>query len=287
MNNISIRLFTKGDVEFAYESCKNEHWNHSSRSIERMLGYEPKGCFVAEVDRKRVGHVFSICYGKVGWIGFLIVNKKYRRIGVGTLLMKKAIGYLQDNGVETIKLDAVPEIADLYRKLGFVDEFESLRFMRINKNGTYTVSTNISPLKRDDLRKTAVFDSHYFGANRLKVLSELYEDSPEHCFISHAGSNIAGYIMFYEAERGYRIGPWVCDPAYSSTAKELVIKCMETLENNTEVYIGVPAANNLAVRILQDLGFNQFSRSIRMHFGEKLNTERLEGVFAIGGAEKG
>jgi len=65
------------------------------------------------------------------------------------------------------------------------------------------------------------------------------------------------------------------------------MKCMETVEENGKLYVGVPAVNKIAVEILQGLGFGQYSKSIRMYFGEKLETKRVSGVFAIGGSEKG
>lgn len=77
-----------------------------------------------------MGHIFSICYGRLGWIGLLIVNAEYRRRGIGALLMKKAMDYLLSRKVKTIKLEAVPKVANLYRKLGFVDEFDSLRLIK-------------------------------------------------------------------------------------------------------------------------------------------------------------
>jgi len=287
MSSVSIRFFNESDIEFAYKSCRSEQWNLSLRSIERMFTCEPEGCFVAEVDGKRVGHVFSISYGKVGWIGLLIVDKEARRSGIGTLLMKNGMSYLLDLGVETIKLEAVPEIANLYRKLGFIDEFDSLRFKGVNRNSNHMTNLNVTQLRNDEIGKIAKFDSRYFGVNRLKVLSLIYEDNPELCFISRIKSQIVGYIMCYEAETGYRIGPWVCKPSNLSSARELVLRCMETLKANTEVYIGVPIVNNIAVKILEDLGFKQYFKSIRMYFGKKLKNECIKGVFAIGGAEKG
>ena len=53
------------------------------------------------------------------------------------------------------------------------------------------------------------------------------------------------------------------------------------------IYLGVPAVNKDAVEILQEFGFEQYSKSIRMHFGKNLKNERTGGIFAIGGAMKG
>ena len=93
--------------------------------------------------------------------------------------------------------------------------------------------------------------------------------------------------MCRKAEKGYRVGPWVRNPENPQAARELLMKCKETVEENGKLYVSVPAVNKIAVEILQGLGFGQYSKSIRMYFGEKLETKRVSGVFAIGGSEKG
>jgi len=287
MSDLSIRPIRENDIEFVYTLCKNESWNYSRKRIERVHHYEPEGCFVAVVNRKRVGHVFSISYGKVGWIGLLIVDKEHRRMGIGTLLMRRAIDYLQNLGVETVKLEAVPEIAGLYRKLGFIDEFDSLRFKKVNEKDNQSTNPNIKPLRGNQITETAEFDSRYFGANRIRVLRQLFEDNPELCFISRKNSQIVGYIMCYEMETGYRIGPWICNPHDPQTAKGLILKCIQAIETNTKLYIGVPAVNNTSVKLLQDLDFELYCKSVRMYLGKKPANEHVKFIFSIGGPENG
>jgi len=93
--------------------------------------------------------------------------------------------------------------------------------------------------------------------------------------------------MCRKAEIGYRIGPWVCNPEHPKAAQELLMKCVKTIGRNKKLYVGVPAVNRKAVEILHDLNFKQYSKSIRMYLGKKLETERADGIFAIGGPEKG
>jgi ribosomal protein S18 acetylase RimI-like enzyme len=280
-------MFKENDIKFAYKTTKIEGWNYPEKDIKRMFSYHPSGCFIAETDGKQVGHVFSVNYGKLGWIGLLIVKAEYRRKGIGTALMKKAISHLLTSRVETTRLEAVSAIANLYRKLEFVDEYDSLRFLGINRKIDYVASSNVKLLKEGMIRKVAMFDAEYFGANRTKVLSSLYHDHPKLCFVSCAGPELVGYIMCRMAEKGYRMGPWVCNPENPQAAKELLTECMKTMEENAKLYVGVPAVNKKAVEILQGFGFEQYSKSIRMHFGKELETECTTGIFAIGGPEKG
>lgn len=287
MEDISIRLFNEDDVEFAYESTLIERWNNTREDIKRMFKYNPSGCFIAEVNGKRVGHVFSFQYGKLGWIGLLIVRIEHRRKGIGTLLMKKAMKHLLGHGVETIRLEAVSALANFYRKLGFLDEYDSLRFSGINQKPRLQPHLKVKLMEKDMIKQVAEFDAQYFGANRINVLTSLYNDSPQLCFISCVGSKIDGYLMCRRAESGYRIGPWICNPENPQTAKELLAACMETIRQKEKIYVGLPALNNVAVEILQNFGFEQYSRSIRMRLGKRVENERVDGVFAIGSPEKG
>jgi len=287
MEHFSIRPFKDEDIDFAYKLNVMEQWDDTRNDIKRMFNGEPNGCFIAEIKSKPVGHVFSISYGRLGWTGLLIVKPEYRRRGIGTLLTRRAMDYLLSCKVETIKLEAVAAIADLYRRLGFADEYDSLRFTGVSRKITSLPSHRINTLKIEGIKQLTKFDAEYFGANRTKVLHRLYQENPQLCFVSRIGSRIVGYIMFRKTKSGYRIGPWVCNPENPQVARELLMECMETIGHNAKLYVGVPAMNEVAVEILQDFDFRQYSQSIHMHFGEKLETERADGVFAIGGPEKG
>ncbi|MEM3699645.1 MAG: GNAT family N-acetyltransferase [Candidatus Bathyarchaeia archaeon] len=287
MGDVSIRLFNEDDVEFAYESTLMEKWNNTREDVQRMFRYNPSGCFIVEVNGKRVGHVFSFKYGKLGWIGLLIVRAEHRRKGIGTLLMKRAMKHLFGRGVETIRLEAVSALANFYRKLGFVDEYESLRFSGLNQKPVSKFHSKVKLMEKNLVKEVAEFDAKYFGANRINVLKSLHDDYPQFCFISGVSSEIDGYLMCRRAEGGYRIGPWVCNPQNPQTAKELLIKCMETIRQKEKIYVGVPAVNKVAVEVLEEFGFEQYSKSIRMRLGKKMENERVDGVFAIGSPEKG
>ncbi len=287
VKHTSIRPLEEEDTGFVYKLDTMERWGDTERDIRRMFNYEPDGCFIAEVNGESAGHVFSISYGRLGWIGLLIVKAKYRRKGIGTLLSKMALDYLLSRGVKTIKLEAVPAISNLYRRLGFTDEYDSLKFMGTSGNVAPLRSHSITLIERERIVQLARFDAQYFGANRIKVLSRLYQENPEFCFVSYAESEIAGYVMCRRRENGYRVGPWVCNPENFQVARELLMKCWEAIGKDVKLYVGVPAVNKKAVKILQDFGFKQYSSSVRMRLGEKLETERVGGILAIGGPEKG
>jgi len=284
---MSIRVFKDADIGFAHEMVTAEQWNDRKEDIKRMLDYEQEGCFIAETNDERVGHVFSVGYGKLGWIGLLIVRAEYRRDGVGTMLMKKAIEYLLSRGVETAKLEAVPEITDLYRKMGFVEKCDSLRFVGKSRKTISAQDGRIPSMKNKMLADIARLDSQYFGADRSKVVSRLFQKYPEYCFVSRSGSTIDGYVMCRKADAGYKLGPLVCDPTNPRMAKKLLVICMSTLEQDKGVYIGVPAPNKAAIKVLMELGFEQYSKIIRMRRGKETANDDVRGASAIGGPMEG
>jgi len=287
MENLSIRLFEEKDINFAYKMNVREQWNDRKDDIKRMFDYEPNGSFIVEVKDSPVGHVFAISYGKLGWIGLLIVKAEYRKKGVGTLLTKKAVDYLLHCGVETIKLEAVPQISNLYRKLGFVDEFDSLRFKRACGKIISKCSDSLALIEKKSIIKIAEFDAGYFGAERTSVLVSLYQENPKLCFVSYEGSEVAGYIMCRGAKSGYTLGPFVCNPENPQAAKELLARCIQKLGVSKTLYVGVPALNKKGTEILREFGFEQYSKSIRMRLGKNIKNEKPNGIFAIGGPMKG
>lgn len=286
MEGIVYRQLQKEDIGFAYEMIKTELWNDRVEDLMRTLEYEPKGCFLAESDGTPAGHIFSVSYGKLGWIGLLIVDKAYRRMGIGRALMLKAQHYLLSQGVKTIRLEAVPEISKLYREIGFVDEYDSLRFKGTPSHVLSAENRSVTSMSEKTIEEVAEFDAGYFGAKRTKVLIKLYQSYPELCFVSRKESQISGYIMCRKAENGYKVGPWICIPKEEETAKYLLMACLEKLGREDTVYVGVPAPNQSAANVLRHFEFLQYSKTIRMRFGKSLR-EHVDGVFAIGGPMKG
>lgn len=284
---VFVRRLEKKDIEFAHRMATVEQWNDRKNDVARMFDFEPKGCFIAEVNGEPAGHIFSIVYGTLGWIGLLIVSPDQRRKGIGTALMKEAIDYLLENGVETIKLDAIPEIADLYRKFGFVDEYDSLRFVGTNQDVHPFNDDAAKPVEQEKVPEIAEFDATYFGADRIRVLSRLFNENPEFSFVSHVGSSMVGYITCRRAEKGYKLGPWTCDPKKLPAAEALFTTCLNKLEVDAKVYVGVPSPNTSAIDLLTNHGFRQYSKSIRMRLGKKLESENPNGLFAIAGPMKG
>jgi ribosomal protein S18 acetylase RimI-like enzyme len=214
-------------------------------------------------------------------------------MGIGALLMRRAVDYLSNHGAKTVKLEAVPEIVGLYRKLGFIDEYDSLRLIGINRRSMQRQDKSTQPMEENEISQIAKLDKKYFGANRTKVISALFQESSNYCFVSRSKREINGYIMCRKTESGYKLGPWVSKPERPGVARELLDRCMSTIDQDEAAFLGVPAPNANAVQLLLDFGFEQCMsankpvKNIRMRLGKKLRSDCVEGIFAIAGPMKG
>jgi hypothetical protein len=93
--------------------------------------------FVADVDGKAVGFVHAekfntLYYKDMMNVQGMAVAKKYRRNGYGKMLMHAAENWAADNHVDVIRLNSGIDrktAHDFYRKLGYVNEKEQIRFI--------------------------------------------------------------------------------------------------------------------------------------------------------------
>jgi GNAT superfamily N-acetyltransferase len=274
------------DIEYVVRSTSREKWGNTRSDVERCLYWEPVGCFVAEEGSERVGHMSTIAYGKLGWIGLLIVNFGQRGRGIGTALMQKGIDYLRRSGVETIKLEAEERAVPLYRRFGFTEEFVSFRYGgQTEVAGREPLAPEISPVQPSDLGSLVDFDLNYFGSRRERVLKGLFEGNPRGCFIAR-GNGLIGYIMCRRTQNGYWIGPWVCtDPVMS---EELLNASLISIDDpSTELRFGFPSPNDHMSRLMRKRNFRFRERITRMFLGENTLSGKPQYVYGIGGPEKG
>lgn len=258
------------------------HRSNLETDMRRLLSFEPEGCFAAEIGGRFVGQVFSVSCGRLGWIGMLIVAPEHRRKGLGTLLVRKAMDYLLDLGVETIELDSVPEISSLYQKLGFTYECDIVEFVGKFPRILGQSAFHVKHVTEYRMKQIAKFDSQFFRDNRSRLLFWLYRDGQG--LYSWVGdkSNIAGYLLFRRRNDGYRIGPYVCDPQNPEAARALLAACINSVNHRERLSVGVPHTNNKARNLLEGLSFTQHSKSLRMCFGRKRDRRMADAILGVG-----
>ena len=264
-----------GDLEFAAEQTAREGWASGRSDFELYLDHDPDGCFVAREGGRRVGIVTTTRYPSSGWLGNLIVVPECRSRGVGRELMRHGLAHLEAVGVDTVRLDGDPPGIPLYLSLGFVDEWESLRYRWAGS--AIDLTEDVEKLGSGDLDRVAAFDRRFFGDDRARLLGLFLEKSHSAYKVVHQ-SELQGYLMATRSDLGLRIGPCV---AADVEAARLLFSAAQTDAVEEHITVGVPGPNAEAQALLAELGFEPTPPCRRMIRGPLRAEDLTGGIFAI------
>lgn len=258
-SHLKTRTLTESDFAFADTVRALAGWNQTIADWRRVLAHEPDGCFLAEWDGVSAGVVTTTRYGyELAWIGMMLVHPDYRRRGIASELMDKAIAYLRSKNVGCIKLDATPEGAQVYERLGFRPELELYRW----KGDLKSVRKR---LQRDPLPLPLEFDRRAFGADRSDWLASLASDAQVVRLIRDDADNPAAMGMIREGSRATYLGP--ISAKDESAGRNLVFSLLEEIDG--PVYWDLPEENRDAISIAESYGFQRSRSLLRMWIGDR------------------
>lgn len=288
---IELRRMTVADVPFAMELKNAAGWNQVEADWLGYMHFEPEGCYVAEVGGRLAGTATAISYeGRVGWIGMVLVHPDFRRMGIGTALLRHTIGYLRQLAIPAIKLDATPMGKQVYIPLGFHDEYEVTRFEGValadtlERVGTHVAQLEVVKLTRGMLPEIEGLDKSCFGVSRAKVLRGLQARAPEWCWaVLHSGC-VAGYLMAHAGLNAVQLGP--CAVGDHGAAELLIAYAMQELQGQ-RVFMDVPHPNSHGLELMTHFGLTVQRGFTRMVLGDNLLQGRPWHIYATSGAEKG
>jgi len=261
-----LENMTSDDFEFAVRLTDTMNWKMAKEDFEFMLKLEPQGCFVLFYNSERVGIVTTVSFGKVGWLGNLIVAEAHRGKGAGTLLARHAVEYLTSKNVETIGLYAYDEKIPFYRRMGF--EYES-EFIVLNGRGfTSPAVANVREVRKEDIHRIISLDQACFGASRKKLLEPILSDLNNLCYVAVEDGQMLGYAAAKVYEDMAELGPSVCRKGRSDVAIDLLKANLNRLEG-FEVTICAPKRESAVLKALTTSGFSEDFRVARMFFKPK------------------
>jgi len=277
---VAIARFTEADIPFGKMLTDGEGWHRSVADWKRLLAIGPYGMLKARIGNKDVGVAGLLWYDKVAWLHSVIVLKEARGQGIGRAMLKTCVQRAQELKVPCVKLDSVRGFESFYRSFGFVEEFESRRFLR---NGEH-FPIAAEQVRPELLDRILYFDQAMTGLNRSRTIRAIYEDAPELAFCIRAESALRGYILARRGDERIQIGPCVVDKQDSSCANRLIASLVGS-EPDAKFRMCVAGSNPVAVDLAKDLGFESVMSSTRMFSGKKF--EESNTCFAMISAEKG
>ncbi|HKZ93989.1 MAG TPA: GNAT family N-acetyltransferase [Candidatus Bathyarchaeia archaeon] len=266
MQEIRIRKMAPNDFAFAIKLTDTMNWDLTRKDFEFMMNLEPRGCCVALDETRRVGLITTMHFGRVGWIGNVIVTPSNRSKGVGALLVKHAIDYLVGESATTIGLYAYVDTVQFYEKLGFKANSNFIRLVGQGfKMDQYT--ERIVRMAERDLEDVARFDERCMGWNREPLLKRIFRDSKDLCYVARDSNKLLGFIMAdsYRQE----IGPCVSSPRKPEVAINLLRAVLGTF-SGLEIRVGVSESRLGIVEALREMKFQEEFKVVRMYWGQVL-----------------
>jgi GNAT superfamily N-acetyltransferase len=253
------------DFPFATKLANTMNWNMATRDFEFMTSLEPEGCFVVFQGSEHLGIATSISFGKVGWFGNLIVKEKYRNKGVGSLLVKHAVNYLQSKGVKTIGLYAYPNLIGFYSKFGFRRD-EDFSVLRAETLDSLTTET-LPKVGTQQIQAIAEFDSRCFGGNRKKLLESIILEEGNLSYHKSENNEVAGYAAAKVYEKMAEVGPLICQEGHVDVAASLLKTVLGKL-TDLSVYVFLPKKETALADMLFSFGFKEDFCVSRMFLGQ-------------------
>lgn len=188
------------DVSGAFALSEEAGWNQTAEDWSLMIRLG-RAFAVAGSDRRLVGTALALPYPpEFGWISMVLVHGPYRRRGLATRLLERAIAELRDRGLVPT-LDATPAGRPVYERMGF-RPIESLTRWR-GQGGGSTLST-LPPVQ--DVRDIAELDRAAFGADRSAVLADLLGRQRA---VSRRDPTEGGFLLSRPGRTATHVGPVV------------------------------------------------------------------------------
>lgn len=261
---LQVKNMSEDDFAFAVNVTDTMDWNLVEEDFKFMMTLEPEGCFVLLNNSERVGIVTTVSFGKIGWIGNLIVSENYRKKGAGALLVRHSLDYLKNKTVETVGLYAYIDTIPFYRRIGF--EYDSEFIVLQGKGFSSPVQADVREISIEDVRDIIDFDSSCFGSSRKKLLEPILLNSNNRCYMSCGNGQIVGYAAAKVYDGIAEIGPLVCLKGHNDLAAELLKTTLKSLDGY-HVSMCIPKKESMIHNLLKASGFGESFSVARMFFG--------------------
>jgi GNAT superfamily N-acetyltransferase len=282
-SDFDIGTLAPAELADADALVREAGWNQTEADWRVFLAF---GTVYAIRDQGRViATTATLPYGgKFAWISMVLISGSYRRQGLGTKLMQRAIGDLTAKGLVPV-LDATPAGRDVYTGLGFQDSFGYKRLLLSDRKVIPSLESGVAvePISDAAWPGLCAYDRTAFGADRSEVLARLRGRLPEVEFCVWRGGHIAGFLMGRMGRRAAQIGPLVADNEEIACA--LLAQALETL--SPPVYIDFIDDKPQTARFLATAGFAPERPLTRMLLNRSTAFQDVSQSYAVMGPEFG
>jgi predicted N-acetyltransferase YhbS len=224
---------------------------------------------------------------RFAWISMVLVAGDYRRRGLATRLMRRAMDDLAAAGLVAV-LDATPDGRAVYRALGFQDSWGFHRLVlrerpRVGEIPAAPAGVTIRPIADADWPALCAYDAAAFGAERGTVLARLRGRLPAAELVAQRNGRIVGFLLGRDGRVAVQVGPLIADDA--AVARTLLARALDALA--APVFVDLADAKAEVRRWLEARGFSAVRPLTRMLYGRSQRYDDAARTFAVVGPEFG
>jgi GNAT superfamily N-acetyltransferase len=217
--------------------------------LRRYLAIQPDGWLVAEEGGTLIGMVGAIDYQSFAYVGMMGVRPDRQGRGVGRRLLASLLDWIEGRGIPGARLDATPEGALLYQRMGFVDAGTSLELHWSGKQLPSLETPVLAVEVASQEAEIVALDHALFGADRTRLWRWLFGEQAGPVLVSRtAGGQLSGYLCVQEQT----LGPW---GARTPEAAAALAHAAAPLIRDPRTRVMVPAQNEIGPALLEARGW--------------------------------
>jgi GNAT superfamily N-acetyltransferase len=224
--------------------------------------------------------------GRFAWISMVLVAGEYRRQGLATQLMRRAMDELAAAGLVPA-LDATPDGRAVYRRLGFTDSWGFARLIRRERQAAAAFATpagvTVRPVTDADWPALCAYDAAAFGAARGAVLAGLRGRLPPAELVAERAGRVAGFLLGRDGMLAGHLCPLIADD--DAIACALIARALDALDG--PLFIDLADDKSAVRRFLETHGFAAVRPFTRMLYGTAARFDDPARTFAVVGPEFG
>lgn len=211
-DGLVLRTMRPDDAEAALALSEEAGWNQTAEDWRFMLG-QGRALGLQEPGGAWAGSSLVLPQGAaVSWISMVLVARRHRRKGLGTMLLGRCVEAVRAGGAVP-GLDATELGRPVYLPQGFRDLYALSRW-RLDARPAdepAPAGCTIRPVSETDLDRIAAFDAARTRTERAATLRYLYGRVADRARLAERDGRIVGYALGRPGRRAAQVGPVVAD----------------------------------------------------------------------------
>ena len=262
IDGVEIRRLRPEDVDGAVALNAEAGWNQVAADWRFMLGFG-SGLAVDGADERLVASGMVLPYGeRFAWIAMILVTADWRRRGLATSIMARAIGICRERGW-IAGLDATEAGRPVYLPLGFRDVYSLSRWSTDRAVPVAAREPGVDPAAETDLPELADYDAARSGGRRDELLAHLRRRMPDLAFKLVADGRLRGILLGRDGRLATQLGPLVAED--EAAARALLAAGLAAIDG--PVFLDAADRHGWLADLLPRLGFGRQRGYVRMLLG--------------------